>query len=161
MDSGLRVYDEIYDIVKGNLESAGEEEPFTKDAFMYSVTQELNKIDLFDLISYDDDTFLQCLYIGLFYRTAEESARRLWAERCDKSDTEFQKQALESLTNSVEFSTKNDTVLYDNIYADIIQNPSFKITESSDNPYIGKLYRIYSKLPLFIRNMIKAVLGRA
>ena len=158
MDKELKVYDRIYDITKNNLERAGMEMAFTKDAFLYSTKRDLTYINVFDLVNYDNETLLQVLYIAFFFRTPEKEARRNWGAVKDLSIQEFQKKIFKTLSSSQEYM-RNGTIICNNIFGDTtVKLEGTPINTGKTNVYIEKLYTYYRKIPLPLQRLIKKIL---
>ena len=155
----MSIYEKLYDITYKNLEDAGEDPVFSKDAFLYASKRDLKYVNVFDMTNFDNESLLQVLYIAFFYRTPEESARINWGKLFNLPESDFQRRAFKALSSSQEY-LNNGTIIYNNFYS----NPTAKnhvgtLPESQGNPYIEKLYCLYRKMPLCIKRTIKMILG--
>lgn len=156
----LQAYSKIYDIASENIAKAGKKMVFTKETFLYSTKQELKYIDLFDMTRYDNESFLQILYLALFFRTPEENARNNWGKLFHLPQKDFQEKCFSSLSSSEEYF-RNGTIFFNNIYSTPIININTTVIQTSEsNPYIDKLYGFYYRLPAGVKTMIKRLLQR-
>lgn len=159
MQGEKTIYEKIFDITNENLKLSGNEMPFTKEAFLYSTESQLGYVNIFDLLLYNKRTFLQCLYIALFYRTPEKMARENWGKLDHLNDFEFQQKAIQSLMASEEY-IRNGVIIYNNPYTEPkIQIGRESIEAVQMNPYIKKLYNYYKKMPILIKKVIRRVVG--
>lgn len=159
MQREQKVYQDLYDITKNNIEKAGMDMAFSRDAFLYSTKRDLKYVNAFDMPQYDNQSLLQVLYIAFFFRTPEENARINWGKLNDMPPRDFQEKVFKTLSSSQEF-IKNGTIICNNMYC----SPDIKIsaaisTASNINPYINKLYNYYRKLPLPLKKIIKLIVG--
>lgn len=156
----FEVYEKIYDIAEKNMERAGQKMIFTKDAFLFSTKRDLQYIDMLEVVDFDRAAFLECLYVGFFSRTPEETARNSWAELQNVSLQEYQKRVFQSLVSSQEF-LKNGTIVCNNVYSlPTVRMGATAVQTVNSNPYVEKLLKIYRKIPAPLRTIIKKMLGK-
>lgn len=159
MENKSQVYARIYDITKNTLESVWKEMVFTKEAFLYSADCDLQYVNCFDLVDYDNETLLQVLYIALFYRTPEQGARVSWGKLAGMPQKDFQKKCFQVLSSSAEY-LRSRTVVGNNIFTDAsVQIAAASAQTNQANPYVERMYSCYRRLPMPLKNAAKRLLG--
>lgn len=161
MTKEQEIYSKLYDVTSENMQNAGKEIPFTKDAFLYSAKRNLKVVDMLDLAEFDRATFLQALYIGFLFRTPEERARIDWGNVKLESTLEYQRRAFKSLSLAPE-AVKNGVNITNNIFGDPIVKIGMDQTSTTavNYWYVEKLYGYYGKIPAPLRKILKSLLKR-
>lgn len=154
-----KLYGDLYDITQQNMKNAGNEIPFTKEAFLYSAKRDLQTVDMFDMLEFDKETFLQALYIGFLFRTPEEKARKDWENAKFVTVEDYQKHVFQSLSSSPE-ALKNNVVVTNNKYAEPIMKMGLlqQAATVPKNKYVDKAYAYYKRLPTPIKKVLKKLL---
>lgn len=159
MDKTLETYGKIYDITKGNLQQAGMEMAFTREAFLYTTKKDLECADIFDFLDYDKETLVQALYIAFFFRIPEEEARMNWRGEAEKlSIQDFQKKTVQSLLTSREFMISGTTICNDIFGKPEIREEKEPVNIFATNVYFEKLYAFYKKFPLPLQRLLKRII---
>lgn len=155
-----KIYEELYEITNANLNQQEETLPFTKATFLFASKLKPGYLDLSEFNEFDLQTTLGCAYVGMLYRTPEEEAVANWNKRNVEPLEVMRKKIIESISNSKECSDKG-CIIYNNIYSK--KNKGVVTLEKvvrNDNVYINKLYNLYKKMPKFMRQAIRFILGK-
>ncbi len=160
MKQDIEIYSKVYDVMNENMEAAGEEFSYTKDAFLYSTKRDLKTVDMLDIIELDKKSFEQALNIGILFRLPKENEVNV-NENDDESDLEYKKRKFEFIAGS-SGAYNMQVVITNNIFEE-------PITKIGRNPVrvasgyfrcIDKLHKFYYKLPAPVKAAAKKILGR-
>jgi len=163
------IYGKIYDITSENYSVTGRNLPYTRKAFLASMHRGSGEADLFDLLELENLDFMQAANCKLLIRAPYWEQLNEWGGRAASQDrTTFRKAVLKKFMNSGEYKFKG-IMLRNNVYPDIAGGEAV-IVERNVNmgaqrvglkerikPMAKKIFR---KLPVGMRRVIKRMLGR-
>lgn len=163
MNSPQEVYSVLYDIAAENMAKNNMEFEYSKEAFLFATECKPGEADILQMSNLDNMSFIQALYIALFFRTCDTGALAIWQKNRMLTQNEFRKKAVNSLMRSQEFFDKGAVVI-NNLYSsgaeanrEVVVVGTAGVT--SANKALNKLYRFYKGLPTPIRNLIRKILG--
>lgn len=164
------IYARLYDIVSGRLQEHGFLMAGTKETFCYSVKMEPGLCDGKQLEKMENPMFLEAVYLGMLNRLPDDSARAEWQHQMDGDPDKFRKALLNNVIPSTEALLKG-VCFRNNRITESGQQELFRIytSDTTDaNQVSGKtgqrllsgLYKIYQKLPMRLRLLIRKILKR-
>ena len=143
------------------MEKSGKKLHTTKELTLCAVSAKPGTVDIMKLSrERNNDTFVKKAYIFMLNRQIDGTALRVWKTHYKLPPEEFQRRVIASIKESDEFF-KNQVKMYNNIYS---ENTSFGgslagIGRSAGITVPERMMKIYRKMPLFMRNAAKKVLG--
>lgn len=154
------IYSAVFDVSHDSMVKAGKDFHFAKDTFMYSVSNDINTVDIYELSKYtDNSTFLQLAYLMLLKRLPDQRAIEHWQDRLELPYKEFQSLVIKSLINSQEHYN-NCVRAYNNIYSNHnIYGGKISQIRSSGMNMPEKILKIYRKQPEFLKKLEKKIMG--
>jgi len=164
MDSPKEIYARLYDIAASNLAEKDMEFEYSREVFLFATECKPGEADILKMNNLDNMSFIQALYVALFFRTCDSEALIQWQKRRILPQNEFRVKAVNSLIKSQEFLDKG-TVIINNLYSygaeanrELIDVTGIG-TVTSANKALNKLYHFYKGLPAPLRNLIRKILG--
>lgn len=157
----MQIYSSIYDIVEGNMNKAGQKLRTSKELVMSLVNIKPGTVDILKLSrERNNDTFLRKAYIIMLNRQIDRQALKAWRSNYKLPPEEFQQAVINSIKGSEEFFN-NQVRMYNNIYS---ANNSFGGNISGMGRSAGitvpeRLMKVYRKLPPFMKNAAKKIIG--
>ena len=157
----MDIYSSLYDIVDENMTNAGQKLQTSKELVMSLAASKPGSVDILKLSrERNNDTFVKKAFIFMLNRQIDGTALRVWKTHYKLPPEEFQRRVIASIKESDEFF-KNQVKMYNNIYS---ENTSFGgslagIGRSAGITVPERMMKIYRKMPLFMRNAAKIVLG--
>ena len=157
----MQIYSSIYDIVEGNMNKSGQKLRTSKELVMSIVNIKPGTVDILKLSrERNNDTFLKKAYIMMLNRQIDKEALKAWKANYKLPPEEFQQAVVNSIKGSEEFF-KNQVKMYNNIYS---ANNSFGGNISGMGRSAGitvpeRLMKVYRKLPPFMKNAAKKIMG--
>lgn len=163
MSSPQEVYSALYDIASANMAEKDMEFEYSKESFLFAIECKPGEADILQMTNLDNMSFIQALYIALFFRTCDAGALAIWQKSRMLSQNEFRTKAINSLMRSQEFCDKGAVVI-NNVYSSGLEaNREIAAVGASGvtsaNKALNKLYRFYKVLPTPLRNLIRKILG--
>ena len=168
MDKVRDAYEKLYDIASYNLfESGGGTFEYSREVFLASTCCKPGEADLLLLNDLDNMSYIQGLYVFLFYRSCDIGSLRAWTKDADMPQEEFRQKAVKSLSSSQEFYDKG-VALVNNQYSShnkanreiVVYGGGLPVgTGHPAEVGVNKLYRFYKKLPKSIRDLIRKIIG--
>ncbi len=153
------VYDKIHEITRENLQAAGQDFSFSKNAFFYLTQCPTDQADLLSLEQYDKDDFVQAAYLALLQRPVDERAYAAYQEKMKRmTDAEFRALVVQTLITSREFHLVNVEV-HNNIYTQEAASSAAAPAAAAATPVPARLMRIYRKLPTGMKRLAKKMAG--
>ena len=158
---GIDIYSAIYDIVDENMKNAGEKLRISKELVLSTTTVKPGKVDILKLSrERNNETFVKKAYIFMLNRQIDGAALRAWKPQYKLPPEEFQRNVIATIKGSEEFF-KNQVRIYNNIYS---ENTSFggrlgNMGRAGGIPVSERLLKVYRKMPPFMKNAAKKVLG--
>lgn len=153
-----KLYESMYDIVAENMRSKDQEMPFSKEVFLFKTNQEDYEFDVLKAMKFDNQDFLNTIYLCCLYRLPDPIAYKRWESEFYLKSEVFKEKLLYTISNAMEFKIKN-IELKNNILNKpkklINHNPNEQEKYSRRMKIINKLYAVYLKLPLFFQKSIK------
>lgn len=162
MSCNLKVYSDLYDLVESNMQNSDLDMFFSKDAYMKTIELNPKEVDILKLVELNNEGFIQAAYIGLLRRVPDEKAIQQWKLKSNNcSKREFQRMVINSIMKSDEFLYKG-VIVRNNIYSENILQQQIILNQADDSPnlYMIKLYKIYHKLPNFIKKIARFIVNK-
>lgn len=135
----MQVYEQLYDVVSGNLQEAGEVFSYYKSTFLSDVGNAPQAIDVSKYLVLPNEQFYQALFVAAFKRLPEEKEERRWRKRYDMPAEKFQKKVLSYAANA-------SVVAIHHIR--LVNNPYFVQRRGIRYRIMGKLYGLTDKSSL-------------
>ena len=88
----MPIYEQLYDVVSGNLREAGETFSYYKTTFLSDVGNAPQVIDVSQYLELSNEQFYQALFVAAFKRLPGEKEERRWRKRYHMPAAEFQKK---------------------------------------------------------------------
>ena len=157
----IDIYSALYDIVDENMNNAGQKLRISKELVLSSAIIKPGKVDILKLSrEKNNDTFVKKAYIFMLNRQVDGTALKAWRAQYKLPPEEFQRNVVATIKGSEEFFN-NQVKMYNNIYS---ENTSFRgrlsgIGRPGGIPVSERLVKVYRKMPPFVKNLTKKILG--
>lgn len=138
-EKSIQVYEGIYDVVAGNLQSAGQPFSYHKATFLCDVENSPQTVDVSKYLELSNKQFFQALYVAAYKRLPETNEAAVWKNKYDMTASDFQKAVLQSIVNS-------SVVAINHIQ--FINNPYFEQKRGIKYKLFGILYGLTDKSSL-------------
>ena len=135
----MPIYEQLYDVVSGNLREAGETFSYYKTTFLSDVGNAPQVIDVSQYLELSNEQFYQALFVAAFKRLPEEMEERRWRKRYHMTAAEFQKKVLVFVAN--------ESVVAIN-HIRLVNNPYFAQRRGIRYRMMGMLYGLTDKSSL-------------
>lgn len=154
------VYEKIYDIVENNILDQGGDFTYTKAAFLFEANRECNELDFLKLLKLNNQEFFEAAYLGMLGRLPDDGAYKSWDHHIKNMASQaFQERLTKSILSSNEFKLKG-IVIKNCIYALNSVDNNIHGSVNSKIAIYSILHKVYKKLPLKIRLIIRRILGK-
>ena len=155
------IYKQLYDITSKNFDGRYGTLQGSKGAFIASVNLEPHRTDLSVLADVPIDDFLEASYFSVLRRFPDATAAEIWKQkRPTMSEETYKEKVVFSLINSRERSIRGVTV-YNNIFSQVQKQNGIvanTVVAQPAYPGLNRLYKIYYKLPKWLKSLVKALL---
>ena len=157
----IDIYSAIYDIVDENMKNSGGKLSTSKELVLSTTMAEPGKVDILKLSrERNNETFVRKAYIFMLNRQIDDTALRALKSQYKLPPEEFQHNVVATIKDSEEFF-KNQVKMYNNIYS---ENTSFggrlsNMGRPAGIPVSERLLKVYRKMPPFMKNAAKKILG--
>lgn len=148
-----RVYRDLFRIVEDNLNKEGLDLNISEGFFLYDITSPDGVLNVADIMEFDNESFLLCVFKKLLLRLPDDAAADHWRSKMGMSKDKFREQLLLSVIPSEERRIKHTKVL-NNFYNKTKDKPP-RAASGIKNKTYGQMYRVYKKLPESVRQLIK------
>ena len=138
-EKSIQVYEGIYDIVAGNLQTAGQSFAYQKTTFLRDVENPPRIVDVSKYVHLANTEFFQAVYVAAYKRLPETNEAAAWEDKYDMTAAEFQKAALQSIVNSSVAAIN---------HIQFINNPYFEQNRGIRYKLLGVLYGLTDKSSL-------------
>ena len=135
----MPIYEQLYDVVSGNLREAGETFSYYKTTFLSDVGNAPQVIDVSQYLELSNEQFYQALFVAAFKRLPEEKEESRWRKRYHMPAAEFQKKVLVFVANA-------SVVAINHIR--LVNNPYFVQRRGIRYRMMGMLYGLTDKSSL-------------
>ncbi len=151
------IYGRLYDVVKDNMEAAGEEFSYGKETFLCDAGAHPQEIDVSRYLGLPNPAFMQAVHVAALKRLPEERIVTFWEQRYGESREQFQEEVLRSIAGS--------SVVAIN-HVRLLNNPYFKQKKGIRYYGMGLLYGLTDKsclrefgkkLPMPLQKIIRKV----
>jgi hypothetical protein len=157
----IDIYSALYDITDENMTKAGKKLDTSRELVLSLAAIKPGTVDILKLSrERNNDTFLKKAYIFMLNRQVDPYAVKVWKSQYKLPPEEFQHNVVSTIKNSQEFFN-NQVRMFNNIYS---ENTSFGGSLSGIGRSAGitvpeRLMKVYRKMPPFVKNAAKKVLG--
>ena len=173
------IYSKIYSVANENMKGSRKID-LTKDAFSRWSNIEYDNIDMKYLYDIDNESFLEAAYLVLLNRTVDPEARECWQLRFNDDKEVFQRDLINTIINSMEFTLNNVDVINNKYDTDrnVSSNSSKKVINEINedflqqdikmvnslyyiNPYknITSHRKVIGKIIIFIKKVMRKLLS--
>lgn len=160
-----QIYSNLYDIVNQRMSESGGTLLCSKEAFMVMTQSEPGIMDGKQLISLENDVFIEAVYLTYLKRLPDPQSRQMWQYYAHhKERKQFQRMLIDSVLDSDEAITKGSSFIH-NCVTELTMR-DWKALEVGNvqkeiNPTLkDKLYKVYEKMPIRLQIVIRKILRR-
>lgn len=164
-------YGALYDIVEQRLKNTDRDMPCSRQAFLFAADMGPGECDGMRMMDMGNEEFFQAVYLGLFNRLPDQSAKLVWKEELATSPDKFREALFDTLLCSPEAVTKGSCLINNQLvpvkYRELTALNEFILRKgagqadfSAKEGWKDRLYKLYIKLPLPLRKLIRKILRR-
>ena len=153
----MPIYEQLYDVVSGNLREAGETFSYYKTTFLSDVGNAPQVIDVSQYLELSNEQFYQALFVAAFKRLPEEKEERRWRKRYHMPAAKLQKKVLVFVANASVVAINHIRLVNNSYFAQRrgiryrMMGMLYGLTDKSSLRELGK------KLPQPIQRVIRKV----
>ena len=156
-NTGMPVYEKIYDLVEGNLHRVGVSFDYKRNTFLCDVGMHPKKINVSVFLHLSNPDFIEASYVATLHHLPDEKTAKLWEKYYSEPTGEFRIRVLRSLEKS-SVVARQQVELFSNAYFQqkkgicyhLLGN-LYLLTDKSNLRELGK------KLPMPIQKIIRRI----
>ena len=164
-------YEALYDIVEQRLQDTGRSMPCSRQAFLFAADMKPGECDGMQMTTMENEEFFQAVYLGLFNRLPDQSAKLVWKAEMATTTDKFRETLFDTLLCSPEAVTKGSCLVNNQLVpvkqreltalnGFILGKSGGQGAASAKEGWKDRLYKLYIKVPLPLRKLIRKILRR-